>query len=116
MPRSLPDHVRATLASLPPIVLCEICEDEFRQMLAGPRICPACVDTDEFRLTFGERPAAFDHAAYVKRLAPNAPLRFSVPAFCEICEEPILPPAANFGLTFCPGCRATPEYRELVGR
>ena len=58
----------------------------------------------------------FDHDLYLKTLAPNAPLRYSVRSFCEVCEEPILPPAANNGLTVCADCRATPEYRGLVGR
>ena len=41
---------------------------------------------------------------------------YAVPAYCFNCEEPIMPPAANHGLRFCPDCRATPEYRELVAR
>lgn len=115
----IPDHVRATLASLPPIVSCDVCEDEFRQMLAGPQICPACMDTDEYRMTFGSEERAtsnFDHDLYLKRVPANAPLRYTVRSFCEVCEQPILPPAANHGLTFCLDCRRTPEYRELVGR
>ena len=105
-----------TIAGLPPIVTCEVCEEEFRQMLAGPRICPACMDSEEYRLTFGPEPVpGFSHEAYLKTLAPRAPLRYRVPAYCAVCEEPILPPAANHGLRFCPECRATPEYRELIG-
>lgn len=58
---------------------------------------------------------AFDHDLYLKTLTPNAPLRYRVRAYCLNCEEPMMPPAANHGLRFCPECRATPEYRELVG-
>ena len=105
-----------TIAGLPPIVTCEVCEEEFRQMLAGPRICPACMDSEEYRLTFGPEPTpGFSHEAYLKTVAPGTPLRYRVPAYCAVCEEPILPPAANHGLRFCPECRATPEYRELIG-
>ena len=57
-----------------------------------------------------------DHATHLKSLAPGAPLRYRIPAFCLICEEPILPPAANHGLDTCPECRATPEYAALVAR
>ena len=52
----------------------------------------------------------FDHASYLKSLAPGTPLRYRIPAFCLICEEPILPPAANHGVDICPDCRATPEH------
>ena len=58
----------------------------------------------------------FNHENYVKHLTDRAPLRYHVPAFCECCEEPIMPPCANGGHRFCPDCRATPEYRELVAR
>jgi hypothetical protein len=58
----------------------------------------------------------FNHAAYVQRLAEDIPLRYRVPVYCFNCEEPIMPPCANGGHRFCPDCRATPEYRELVAR
>ena len=56
----------------------------------------------------------FNHDAYLRTLSPNAPLRMQVRAFCENCEAPIMPPAANHGLRFCPDCRNTPEYHELI--
>jgi len=49
----------------------------------------------------------FDHAGYLKTLSANAPLRYRVPTFCQVCEAPILPPAANHGIEICPDCRAT---------
>ena len=60
--------------------------------------------------------STFEHEAYLKNLAPNIPLRYRIPAFCLNCDEPIMPPCANYGLTFCRDCRATPEYRTLFAR
>lgn len=58
----------------------------------------------------------FDHAAYLRNVAFNAPLVYKVAAFCLVCEEPILPPCANRGIEICPDCRATPEYLQTFAR
>ena len=58
---------------------------------------------------------SFDHAAYLKTLAPNASPSDRIAAFCLICEKPIMPPAANHGFRFCPECWPTPDYGELFG-
>lgn len=51
----------------------------------------------------------FSHAAYLRNLTDRAPLRYRVPAWCVVCEEPIMPPAANHGIDICPECRAGAE-------
>ncbi len=46
---------------------------------------------------------------YYRNLVLGAPLRYSVPAWCPVCETLIIPPAVNGGIDICPECRAMPE-------
>jgi hypothetical protein len=47
----------------------------------------------------------FDHAGYLKTIDPNAPLCYGAPAFCLVCEAPILPSSSSLPCAY-PGLRA----------